>query len=349
MLNNNELDVAIKLHKFNPYISYFLFKITELLNIKIFFGLILFPSLIAIILYKIFYKLSGSKLWGVSLTFLSMISTENYQFINFLKIFFNIENYNQKLNLYENFEIQGFPLPSFSIFYFCSLFFVFFNTIKLKTKKLYILSTLWIVGPLVHPFDGIIGLIFWNSIVLVYWKIKKIEVQKLFFIYLILINAVVFIIILSQLNLDTQIIFKKQAYSMYNFIFYFLIPLFLTLLCIKYFKVDLYEFNQKFLGIFILFIVELTVIIFSILGFGLDLKMTGTRLSMFLLHFLYYIPIIYYLNKDSFLLISKNEKISNIQSMVKKMLYFVFCKLNKVYLPCFCFLMIIYLLGSINL
>lgn len=349
VINNNGLDVAIKVHKFNPYLSYFLFKITELLNIKIFFGFILFPSLVAVILYKIFNKLSGSKLWGVSLTFLSMISTENYQFINFLESLFNVESYDQKLNLYENFEIQGFPLPSFSVFYFCSLFFVFFNTIKLKTKNLYILSTLWIVGPLIHPFDGIIGLIFWNLIVFIYWKFKKIEIQRLFFFYLLLINSIVFIIILSQLNLDAQIIFKKQMYSMYNFMFYFLIPLILTLLCIKYFKVDLYEFNQKFLGIFILFMIEFSVIIFSILGFGLDLRMTETRLSMFLLHFLYYMPIIYYLNKDSFLLISRSEKVLNYQNMVKKILYIIFCKLNKVYLPCFCFIMIIYLVGSINL
>ena len=56
-MNNNELNVAINTHNYNPYFSYIIYKISEILNLKIFFGFILFPSFVAVVLFKIFYKL----------------------------------------------------------------------------------------------------------------------------------------------------------------------------------------------------------------------------------------------------------------------------------------------------
>ena len=347
-INNNELNEAINLHKFNPYISYFLLKFAEFFNIKLFLGYILLPSFVVLILYKIFFKLSGSKLWGVSLSLLSIISTENYPFIKFLISFFNFENFQLSFNFYENYEIQGFPMPAFSILYFCTLFYLYFNKIKFKSKDLYILSTLWILGPLVHPFDGLIGLIFWNLAIIIHWKLKKVKIEKVFLIYLILINIIVFFLISNQINMSEQLVYSKQDYSTYNYVFYFMVPLILVILCIKFFKVDLYEFCQKFLGIYLLFAIELIVIIFSSLGYGLDLKMVETRITMFLLHFLYYIPVIYYLNRDSFFLIKISEKKFNFDNLEKKILFITFCKFNKIYLPIFCGFILIYLVGSIK-
>ena len=346
IINNNELELAINLYKYNPYISYLFNKLSELIKLKIFFGYVLFPSFVVVVLYKIFHKLSGSKLWAISLSLLSIISTENYPFIKFLISFFNLEGTQLSYNLYENFEIQGFPLPSLSVLYFSCLFYIFFKTIKMSIKDLYIISFLWIIGPLIHPFDGIIGLIFWNFIILIFWKLKKIKINNLFFVYFIIINFIVIFLVSNQIDLTNQIIFKKQEYSFYKILVYFIIPLLLVILCIKYFKVDLHEFYQKFLGIYIMFFIELLIIFSSALGYGFDLRMTENRIFMFLIHFLYYVPIIYYLNKDSFFLISKNE---NYNFSEKKFLYIIFCKFNKVYLPAFSLLMFFYLFKSINL
>ena len=46
-------------------------------------------------------------------------------------------------------------------------------------------------------------------------------------------------------------------------------------------------------------IIELCLIGLSLMGYGVDLQMLENRISLFLLHFLYYVPAIYYLNKDS--------------------------------------------------
>ena len=346
--NNNELGYAISLNNFNPYVSYFLLKISEFLNLKLFFGYILFPSLVGVILYKIFNKLSGSILWAISLTLLSIISTENFPFIKFLNYLLVFDNTYTSFNIYENFEIQGFPLPSFSIFYFSYLFYSFFTTIKFKNNKLYIITTLWFIGPLIHPFDGIIGIVFWNFIILFFWQLKKININKVFFFYLISLNLLIAFFIFSQINIINQIVSEKQNYSIYNFIVYFVVPLLLVIICIKYFKVDFREFYQKFLGIYILYFFELLIIFLSIIGVGLDLRMTQTRIFMFLIHFLYYVPVIYYLNRDSYF-IMENKRTNNIKNIHKNILFFIFCKFNKFYLPAFSFLIIVYLIGSINI
>lgn len=348
-MNNNELNVAINTHNYNPYFSYIIYKISEILNLKIFFGFILFPSFVAVVLFKIFYKLLNSRLWAISISLLSIISTENYPFIKYFFSLLNSDSVLSTSNLYENFEIQGFPLPSFSILYFSILFFYFFKTIRVTTKYLFIITPFWLVGPLVHPFDGLICLIFWNFILVTYWLIKKITISKNFFIYTFAINLIIFILILSQIDLASQIILENQKYKTYNFLIYNIIPITLIVFCIKYFKVDLYEFKQRFMGIYVLFFIELIFISLSLLGYGFDLRMIETRIFMFLIHFLYYVPVIYYLSRDSFFILDNDVDYWSLKNLIKKTIFIIFCKLNKIYLPIFSLLMVLFLIHSLNL
>ena len=348
-INNNNLNDAINLHKFNPYFSYFLFKISNFLNLQLILGYIVFPSLVVTILYKIFFKLTGSNYWSISLILLSIISTENFPFISFLTNLHNPNELQNYYNLYENFEIQGFPIPSFSIFYFCFLFYYYFRTIRFDEKGLYIFSFFWFMGPFVHPFDGLIGLIFWNTNLFLNSKLKNIAFKKKFILYLIISNIVVGLLLINQVNFDNQILFSNQYYPFYNIFVYFILPIVLIINCIFFFKVDFYEFYQKFLPIYILLLIEVVMILCSIFGFGFDIKMTETRITMFLLHFLYYMPIIYYLNKDNFFLISYSDKRNSFNNYTKKVIYFIFCKFNKVYLSIFSFLIIFYLINSLKI
>ena len=66
-INNNSIETAIKSHKFNPYISSFVNQLTLFFNLNNFLGFVVFPSLVAVILYKIFLKLTGSYYWSFSL------------------------------------------------------------------------------------------------------------------------------------------------------------------------------------------------------------------------------------------------------------------------------------------
>ena len=84
-INNNSLPEAIQLSNFTPHLSNIFFKFSNYLNSNFIFGYALFPSLVAVILYKIFYKLLGLRLWSLSITMLAMTATENFPFIGFLK------------------------------------------------------------------------------------------------------------------------------------------------------------------------------------------------------------------------------------------------------------------------
>ena len=93
---------------------------------------------------------------------------------------------------------------------------------------------------------------------------------------------------------------------------------------------------------------EFILIITSLLGYGFDLKMLETRITMFLLHFLYYIPPIYYLSRDNFFIFKNSEK-KIIKMYSLKFLTFLFKKLNRIYLPIFSILIISYFVLSIKL
>ena len=347
-INNNSLDVAINLHNYNPYLGYFLFVITEKLNLTYFFGYILFPSILPILLYKIFFKILNSRLWAISIMLLSMSGTENYPFINFFFSLFGNENISQYANRGENFEIMGFPLPAFSIFFFCITYYLSIRYIKYNLSNLYLLTFLWMIGPLIHPLDGFLGLIFWNFFIFVNHKLKKIKFNNNFLIFLILLNLIIIFQAIYQLDFNQLQVAENQSYKTYNFIVYFVVPLTSVMCSLIFLKIDLYEFYQKFISIYILMFIELMLIIFSLLGYGFDLKMLENRSAMFLLHFLYYVPPIYYLSRDNFFLF-KNSEHRTIKMYIVKFLTLFFKKLNKIYLPLFSILIMTYFLLSIKL
>ena len=80
---------------------------------------------------------------------------------------------------------------------------------------------------------------------------------------------------------------------------------------------DLEEFFLKFFAIYFLMITELILIFFSLIGYGIELQMLEYRIASFLLHFLYYVPIIYYLSKDSIHYENFPEKKTKLNKILK--------------------------------
>jgi hypothetical protein len=103
------------------------------------------------------------------------------------------------------------------------------------------------------------------------------------------------------------------------------------------------------MGIYVLFFIELIFISLSLLGYGFDLRMIETRIFMFLIHFLYYVPVIYYLSRDSFFILDNDVDYWSLKNLIKKTIFIIFCKLNKIYLPIFSLLMVLFLIHSLNL
>ena len=106
-LNNTDLNTAIELRNYKPYLSFYLNNILNSSTLNLFLGFCFFPALVAIIIFKIFKKILSSNIWSFSLTFISLTATENFPFINFLVGLFKNLDLKTNVNLYENFEIMG--------------------------------------------------------------------------------------------------------------------------------------------------------------------------------------------------------------------------------------------------
>ena len=84
--NNESIEFAINTFNFTPYVSYYLYLIVDYFfskNLMSILGNVLIPSFVFLMIFKIFEKLLINKLWAISISLLSISSTENYPFINF--------------------------------------------------------------------------------------------------------------------------------------------------------------------------------------------------------------------------------------------------------------------------
>lgn len=349
LYNNKSLDEAIEIYNFIPYLSKWIDDIIFLDSLNKIMGNIIFPSLVALILFMIFKKYTSSNIWSYSLVLLSMSSNENFPFINFLFGIFTNEAIEIIVNRSENFEIIGFPIPSFSIFYFLILFYNSLFILNFKSSKIYILTFFWFLGPNIHPVDGVIGIIYWTLSIIFFAVFRKKEISK----YFVFFFSFITILTVAQIfvNIDSEIFYikSKQIFPIYNLIFYFIVPLITILILIKFVKVDMHEFYSKFLNIYILMIIEVTVIIFSLNGIGVELRMFEYRITQFLLHFLYYLPIIYYLNKDEIFILKNKHLVSKSNYYFTKIIFLIFNKYKAYYLYPFSLMLIIYFILSLNI
>lgn len=348
--NNQDIYFAIETYNFTPYISLYFSNFIKFFfpeKFMIFLGNIFFPSLVFFMIYKIFYKLLLSRLWAISIALLSLTSTENYPFIKFFISFVSFDNFLDKLNN-ENFEIIGFPIPSFSIFFFLSVYYIVISNFSLSRFKLYFLTILWILNLYIHPLDGVIGCIFWYFYILIKFIYKKNILKKdlLIITLFYILNAVIFA---TQIDFKQVLYFEKQNYDIYHFVVYFFVPLVLLAIAFISLKIDKFEFFQKFLNIYILMFVEFVLIIFSINGFGIDFRILETRISMFLLHFLYYVPIIYYLSRDENTYFSTVLKKNYAKNKFSKPLYYIFNKSAYLYLLPINFIIIMYFILTLTI
>jgi hypothetical protein len=347
-LNNRSLDIGIEIHNYIPYLSFYLDNIFSSKTVNLFLGYCLLPSLFSVIIFKIYKKILSNNLWAVSLTLLALTASENFPFINFLVNLFNWSNLSLYANSYENFEIMGFPIPSFSIFLFCLIFYLSLNIIHFNKVRIFFITFLWALMVHVHPIDGLIGNVFWISLLSVLFIQKRIELSGKNILFLFLIYLINLFLIFTQLNFMSLKIDMVQTISLYHVFFYFLLPLFLIIICILFLKIDFYEFYQKFLNIYILMFIEIILVIASLSGFGIEIEMIETRIAMFFLHFLYYVPIIYYLSRDEIFYINTINKKSYTGKIVI-FFYYIFNKYKYIYLLTFNLLIFFYFISSLKI
>jgi len=349
ILNNNSLDQAIQAYNFTPFISHLINNLISLDFFSKIMGNIIFPSCVSLILFIIFKKFTSSNIWSYSLVFLSMSTNENFPFINFLAGVLSNEPLELIVNRSENFEIIGFPIPAFSIFYFLILFYFSFFSLNFNGSKIYILTFFWFLGPGIHPVDGVLGIIYWSLCIIFLLFFKKKSINKFFIFFIISMALLIGYQIFTNIQLEMFVIKSKQSFPIYNLVFYFILPISIIIILIKLIKIDMYEFYSKFLNIYLLMFVEFLIILFSLNGIGVELRMFQYRITQFFLHFLYYLPIIYYLNKDEVFILKNKQLSTTFNYYLTKIIFLVFNKYKVYYLYPFCIMLIVYYVLSLNI
>ena len=94
--------------------------------------------------------------------------------------------------------------------------------------------------------------------------------------------------------------------------------------------------------------IEIFLLIASLNGLGIEVEMIETRIAMFFLHFLYYVPVIYYLSRDEIFYINSINK-NSYTGRVVILFYYVFNKYKYTYLLTFILLMFMYFISSLKI
>jgi hypothetical protein len=316
---------------FKPYLSVFIIKVLNFIlnsELKIILSQLIFPILIYHMLFKIFSKYTN-QVWASCFCLVSLISFENIFFRNFLLEFFSIKSFNETALTNEILRIQQFPLPSLSVLFFLVIFQYSNQLQKLTILRISKITFLWSLLFYINALDGIFGFIFWYSYVfirLIYSKDYKRYFIALFFQLFITSTLLLPAFFYANLSGIHNII-KEVSFNIFEYqLIYMLLPLSLIIFVFLILKIDFRELIFKFLPIYCLMMSEFVIIYFAYFyNFGISLEILTKRVPTFFLHFLYYIPVLYFL-------INSKEKIINLSSssLKRKIAKILIFTINKI-------------------
>ena len=319
---------AIKIFNFLP------------LKINLFFTNVILPTLIFFLLQKIFLKYINF-LWATSISILSILSYANYDFKKFLfDLFLKTENIKllteKKIILLENINI------SFFLLFFLLIIFICLKINRFKNSQIFGITILWSLFSFYSLSGSIIGIVFWN----IYSSIRVFRLKKSFLNTVItsfsnLIFYIMFIFYFKNfLSIEGYSVLNIYNFTINYFLFYFLGPVILIFLIYSIYKIDIYELFVKFMPIYVLMFTDLIVSIYLSLNTENFQNFEYFIYPHFILHFLYIIPILYYLTRPlSPFVENKKNKINTL----KKYIFVFFNNMSKVYLSVMILFLILFL------
>lgn len=288
-----------------PNISIFIFTIF----LKIFgFGVAIFIIKFAVfflsflLIYKIFEQYMRP-VWSIGLSILSLGAYSDFPFRNFLKSF-------SAGSMETSLDLGIFPNPGISFFIFILGIYFIIKKVKYTEGQYLILSLFWGLQVYVLTSNFLVGFPIWFFNLFQREQrgenLKKIFIQNLIVVIVTILPAVFsflsfksnFLKVSEGLNIPNKMGIATELASNHS-ILYFFIPLVLISIVFVFRRVDPYELYKKFGYIYLLLFLE-TVFIFLDHMFysgGITLALFS-RLFIFL-HFLYLIPVVYYVERDS--------------------------------------------------
>lgn len=265
------------------------------LSLSLLIGKLVFSTLNIFVFYRIYQKYTN-QLWSVFLTLISVISFSTFPFREFI-----VQLFQGKLmaNM-AMVDIISFPMPSVSIFFFLTGFYLTMESKKIDTKRSIFLAIFWALQLYVNAFNFYFGWPLWLATI--YFRVKSSERIK----YLLI--SIFFALILSipwlyscLSEFDSPYTYfssgpsfiSKGQFNNFYYLLYFFFPIFLLFITYIVLKIDYFELLKRFYFVPVFILLELIAITTDgIYGTGRLSNYIFSRLFMFV-HFFYLIPIIH--------------------------------------------------------
>jgi len=345
-LNSSDIFKPLSLSVLIPYLSLWVSSLViGVLGLKASYLIVLtvIPTFCYYLMVRIFNTYLPLR-WSIFMGFLGIIAIDNYPFREFLvNTFLSIFTQNRievanELSL----SITSFPFPTLSLLCFLYLFYKSLGRENSTSSGHLILSVLWGLQAQVHILNLLFGVPFWTMVLLIcYWRrlghsqrhtSAKFIIQNLLVLYLL--SAPVMLSLLSSTftSIQTQPN-SNLSFDWFTLTAYFIIPVFMTVICYIAFRIDKVELWYRFTPIWVTMLVELFLIIsWQVFGFGVPTEMLVSRLGLFFLHISYYIPPVYFLQRVP---VKYSQGIESKKGVVlaRTILHFLIGKASIIYLP----------------
>ena len=302
----------------------------SLRSLCLLFIFVILPSLVFIFLQMILLKYLNL-LWATSISALSVFSYVGHDFKQFIyELIFNFNSI--KLISPKTIILLDHPNITFSLFIFLFLTWICLRLQKFKFTHIILMSILWFCFSWISLSGSIVGLLFWTiycSIRIYRLSRSLIKAAKIGF-FNILFFLCFFYFFKSVIPLEGADVDNIYNYTVGYFLFYFAGPVILILLIYYFYKIDFYEILIKFTPIYVLMLSELII---SLYLTKYEIRYQSHEYFIypyFILHFLYIIPIIYYLAKPLSPFVQNKKTRIN---LLKKYIFIFFNSASKVYLP----------------
>jgi len=302
LLNNSNVQDVFNLYPnsfyFEPFISIYIFELiksSQILYILAAINIIVIPYFILVLMFKVYSKFIEPK-YAFLFSLLSLsISSEK----NFRDFLYSISQSNYMDGLsYADFPlIFKFPFPSLSTLFFLFLFYSIINIKKWEYQNYWIITILSTLFFYINALAAVFILLLW-FFVLCFDGYKAKHGMKYLLFHITLTVA-----LLLPGVLENSVVENRETtitYDYYNLVLYNFLPLFLSFVFFKIKRIDPYEvwFKFKYIYLFLGIEIFINLLVYSKI-FIIDLNILNKQVLQFVIHLLYYTPIIYYLSRQS--------------------------------------------------
>ena len=277
-------------------------------------GSMLFPVACFAVLVLIYREYIPLR-WSIALAALGLISFADFPFREFLIHLLLGQGWAEQ-GVLQPPDIAAFPLPAFSLLMFLLAFRSSVRRVYLTPMRIGALTAFWALQSQVHIVNVIFGLPLWFLILgMSLWRrerggnisrtVSTLAVQALFAVVLC-VPAMTGYLGAESLQGSAYAMLASPSsaagdfFGTYFYIAYFLMPSVLMTALYFSFRFDIYEALYKFWPVLLTMALEfLLVILYLLFNIGIPSELIFTRLGLFFLHLFYYVPVIYYLSRET--------------------------------------------------